>query len=75
MHAQNGLKMAKNGIFGVATLATLATLKFSNLALYIHPSMLYNPLLVLGRYLLRSRRRCSYKNAYANSLTGVYFFL
>ncbi len=57
MHVQNGLKMAqnaKNGIFGVATLATL---KFSNLALYIQLSMLYNLLLEFFENLLPSRRR------------------
>ena len=47
MHVQNGLKMAqnaKNGIFGVATLATL---KFSKVVYDIKLTLLNNPLLVL----------------------------
>ena len=48
-------KNAKNGFFGVATLATLATLKFSKVVYDIKLTLLNNPFLVLGRYLLPSQ--------------------
>ena len=54
-------KNAKNGFFWVATLTTLATLKFSKVVYDIKLTLLNNPLLVLGQNILPSRRRCSYK--------------
>ena len=64
MQLQNVLKMAqhaKNGIFGVATLTNLATLKFSKVVYYTHLTFLNNLLLEFFENLLPSRRRCMYK--------------
>ena len=60
----------------MATLATLATLKFSKVVYDIKLTLLNNPLLVLGQNLLPSRRRYDYKFVkFAVSDGRVLFFI
>ena len=74
-------KNAQNGFLGVATLATLTTLKFSKVVYDIKLTLLNNPLLVLGQNILPSRRRCSYKfvkvavTSYVRTYVRVLFFI
>ena len=74
MQLQKGLKMAKNGIFWVATLTNLATLNFSKVIYYTHLTLFNNLLLECFENLLPSRRRCMYKTAITYRQTGVSIF-